>query len=281
MAARRAMHPYRQWLDRKEAAGKYTWSIGLYGTRAMAREAGMSLESYWEQIIHACFLDDPNPIARWRETAREIERVKKRIDRLEIERVHVEADDIDLWVSFGPGRRWLGGSGRNIPSFEIFSSPDWRGTEGTVRFNEPLYYYGSLIEDIRLRFERGEVVEASAAKNEPLLRSMIASDAGSRRVGEFSLTDGRLSRITRFMADTLYDENRGGPDGNFHLALGSAYKESYPGDAAALKRREWSALGYNSSAVHTDIISTSSRTVTAVLPSGKSKVIYGEGRFTI
>ena len=80
--------------------------------------------------------------------------------------------------TIGPGRRWLGGSGRNIPSFEIFTSPDWRGTEGTVAFTEPLYRYGSLIDGVRLRFERGEVVEASAARNEELLQAMIASDPG-------------------------------------------------------------------------------------------------------
>lgn len=281
MLGRRAMNPYRQWLDKKESAGLYTWTLGLYATPAMAKEARMSLQDYWEQIIHACFLDDPQPIKRWRETAREIVRVKRRLDKLEIERLHIEADDVDLWITLGSGRTWLGGTGRNIPSFEIFASPDWRGTEGAVRFSEPLYLYGSLIEDIRLRFEQGEIVEASARKNEQLLAEMIASDPGSRRAGEFSLTDGRVSRITRFMAETLYDENRGGPQGNFHLAVGRAYKEAYPGDPTALKKRDWAALGYNESSVHTDIVSTARREVTAVLPSGKTKVIYRDGQFTV
>ena len=162
MLAGRTSEPYRQWLRKKEAEGLYTWTLALYGTAAMAKEARMSLADYWEQIIHACYLDDAEPIKRWRETAREQDRVKRRLDRLEIERLHIEADDVDLWVTLGTGRKWLGGRGRNIPSFEIFSSPDWRGTEGTVRFSEPLYRYGSLIEDVRLRFEKGEVVEASA-----------------------------------------------------------------------------------------------------------------------
>lgn len=281
MLARRTSQPYRQWLNKKEAAGAYTWTLGLYGTPAMAKEARMSLSEYWDQIIHACFLDDPDPIKRWRETAREQSRVKRRLDRLEIERLHIEAEDVDLVIGLGPGRGWLGGSGRNIPSFEIFTSPDWRGTEGSVRFSEPLYQYGSLIEDIRLRFVKGEVVEASAAKNENLLLNMLASDPGARRVGEFSLTDGRLSRITRFMADTLYDENRGGPEGNFHIALGSAYKDAYTGDASKPSARDWSRLGYNESSVHTDIVSTSGRRVTARLPNGKSRLIYRDGQFTV
>jgi aminopeptidase len=281
MLAGRTSEPYRQWLRKKEDAGLYTWTLALYGTAAMAKEARMSLEDYWEQIIHACYLDDPEPIKRWRETAREQDRVKRRLDRLEIERLHIEADDVDLWVTLGTGRRWLGGRGRNIPSFEIFSSPDWRGTEGTVRFSEPLYRYGSLIQDVRLRFERGEVVEASAGRNEDLLVKMIASDPGAKRIGEFSLTDGRLSRITRFMANTLYDENRGGPEGNFHVALGSSYKDAYTGDPAALGKRDWSRLGYNESSVHTDIVSTARREVTAQLPNGKRKLIYRDGQFRI
>ena len=85
---------------------------------------------------------------------------------------------------------------------------------------------------------------------------MIASDEGSKRVGEISLTDGRLSRITRFMAETLYDENRGGPQGNFHLALGSAYRQAFTGDIAAQRKRDWKRLGFNESSVHTDIVST-------------------------
>ena len=281
MLVRRTTQPYRDWLDAKEDAGRYTWTLALYGTAAMAREARMTLPEYWEQIVHACFLDDPQPIARWRETARELSRIRRRLDRLEIARLHVEGDDVDLWVELGPGRGWLGGSGRNIPSFELFTSPDWRGTTGTVSFSEPLYRYGSLIEGIRLRFERGEVVEASATKNEKLLLAMIASDRGARRVGEFSLTDGRLSRITRFMAETLFDENRGGPEGNFHLALGSAYKDAYPGDPAAVSKRNWAKLGYNESSVHTDIVSTTRRQVEAVLASGRTRVVYGDGRFTV
>ncbi len=110
---------------------------------------------------------------------------------------------------------------------------------------------------------------------------MIATDPGAKRIGEFSLTDGRLSRITRFMAKTLYDENRGGAEGNFHVAVGRAYKDAYTGDPAALGKRDWSRLGYNESSVHTDIVSTARREVTAQLPSGKRKLIYRDGQFRV
>jgi aminopeptidase len=281
LAGRRANSPYRRWIGRKEAEGRYSWTLAAYGTQAMAKEARLSLERYWHEITVACFLDDPDPIGRWRETFAEIARIKRRLDRLEIERLHIEGEGVDLRFTIGPGRRWLGGTGRNIPSFEIFTSPDWRGTEGTVAFTEPLHRYGSMIEGVRLRFERGAVVEATATRSEELLRAMIASDEGSRRVGEISLTDGRLSRITRFMAETLYDENRGGPEGNFHLALGSAYHEAFTGDITAQTRRDWARLGFNQSSVHTDIVSTARREVTAVLPGGKTKRIYADGRFSV
>jgi aminopeptidase len=83
------------------------------------------------------------------------------------------------------------------------------------------------------------------------------------------------------MADTLYDENRGGEHGNFHVALGNAYKDSYTGDPSTLKAPDWKRLGFNESAVHTDIISTSGRQVTAHLPNGRTKLIYADGRFRV
>ncbi len=281
LIGRRTIRPYRDWIARKEAEGRYSWTLALFGTSAMAKEARLSLEQYWRQIIEACFLDDPDPIRRWREVFVEIARIKRRLDRLEIERLLVEGEGIDLRFTVGAGRRWLGGTGHNIPSFEIFTSPDWRGTEGTVAFTEPLHRYGSMIEGVRLRFERGLIVEATATRSEHLLQAMIGSDEGARRVGEISLTDGRLSRITRFMAETLYDENRGGPNGNFHLAVGSAYRQAFTGDIATQTRHDWRRLGFNESSVHTDIVSTAPRQATAVLPSGRTKVIYRDGRFTV
>jgi len=281
MLARKTLRPYRDWLDRKEAAGRYSWTLGLYGTPAMAKAARLSHKEYWGQIIEACFLDDADPIARWRGVSRENARIRRRLDRLELVSIHVESDGIDLHVAVGARRRWLGSTGHNIPSFEIFTSPDWRGTEGEISFNEPLYRYGSLIEGISLRFSKGRVVEAAARRNEDLLQTMLATDEGSCRVGEISLTDGRMSPITRFMADTLYDENRGGPQGNFHLAVGSAYLDAFADDAAGLSRRDGARLGFNRSSVHTDIVSTARREVTARLPSGRSKVIYRDGRFTV
>lgn len=276
----RAAKPYREWRDAKENAGRFSWTLALYGTPAMAKEVGMSLKAYWEQIIAACYLDDPDPVRRWKEVQAELERVRGALNALSIRTLRVTGPDADLQVGIGPGRQWLGGSGNNIPSFELFISPDARGTEGWMRFNQPLYTHGQKVSGIELCFKEGRITRATATENEPLLKEMVATE-GADRIGEFSLTDGRLSRITKFMAETLYDENMGGPEGNTHIAIGNAYKSSYPGNPAELAPEQWKELGYNESVVHTDIISTSRRTVTATLEDGSTRIIYQNGRFTL
>jgi aminopeptidase len=276
----RTLKPVMDWRTEKESAGRFTWTLGLYGTPAMAAEAGLSEEEYWAQIARACFLDDDDPIAHWRAVAGQIGDYVARLNALPIERLHVIGEDVDLHVTLGERRQWVGGSGRNIPSFEIFTSPDWRGTEGWIAFNQPLYRYGNLIRGIRLEFIEGRVIKATAEHNEHVLREMVATE-NADKVGEFSLTDRRFSRITKFMAETLYDENVGGPFGNTHIALGNSYHDCYAGDPAQVERAEWERLGFNESSVHTDIVSTADRTVTATMRDGSERVIYDAGEFRL
>jgi len=275
-----SMKPYKEWRDQKENAGKLTWTLGLYGTSAMAKKVGMSLKGYWEQIILACYLDEPDPISTWKNVAAEVHRLKNTLNGLTIESLHIEAEKTDLTIGIGKGRKWMGGTGRNIPSFEVFISPDWRKTHGKISFNEPLYMYGNLIKDVTLEFDHGRVVAASAKRGEKVLLEMLKVE-NADKIGEFSLTDKRLSRITKFMGETLFDENVGGKWGNTHLALGSAYKDSYPGDPSQVTEAGWKELGYNESVIHTDIVATTHRTVTALLDSGKKHVIYKDGSFII
>lgn len=275
-----ARRKFRDWLFAKEQENKFSWTLALYGTEAMAKEAGMSIKDYWDQIIQACYLDCEDPIVEWKKIHSEQERVKKALDSLEIEWLHVEGKRIDLHVQLGKNRRWLGGSCRNIPSFELFVSPDWHGTEGTIYFNQPLYRYGNILRDITLEFKKGVVVRAEAKEGQHVLDSMI-SRKNADKIGEYSLTDKRYSRITKFMANTLFDENIGGEFGNTHVALGRAYKDSYPGDMSKPTHQQWEEWGYNDSPEHTDIISTEDRTVTAALPGGGKKVIFKDGQFTL
>lgn len=280
MRKSKAHKPYFEMRDKKENEGKFTWTLGLYGTEAMAKEAGMGLEEYWNQIIKACYLDVDDPVAKWKGIFAEVERVRKKLNDLKIEKVRIVAEGTDLIVGLGKNREWLGGSGRNIPSFEVFISPDCRLTEGKIRFNQPLYRYGNLIKDVRLEFKDGKVVNCDASEGLDVLKEMIATE-NADKIGEFSLTDSRLSRIDKFMATTLFDENAGGQFGNTHIALGKAYMDSYPGDASRITKERWKEMGYNDSAVHTDIVSTEDREVIATLPDGRELVIYKNGKFTV
>ncbi len=270
----------RDWLWKKEQEGRFSWTLALFGTEAMAKEAQMTLGEYWKQIIEACYLDNQDPIREWKKIQTEQDRVKAELDSLRIESVHIESAEIDLTVKLGPNRKWLGGSCRNIPSFEIFISPDWRGTEGKIFFNQPLYRYGNILRDITLEFRSGILVSATAKQGQEVLTSMV-SRKNANKIGEYSLTDKRYSRITRFMANTLFDENVGGAFGNTHLALGRAYKDSFTGDQSKPSDAEWESMGYNDSPEHTDIISTEDRVVTALLPDGSKKVIFKDGMFTV
>ena len=276
----RSTKPYRDWLDEKEDAGKFTWTLCLYGTEGVAAEAGMSIEDYWEQIEHACFLTDPDPIATWKRVYDEMYRILSELNGMPIASVHVSAADTDMTVGLGEKRAWLGGRGRNIPSFEIFTSPDWRQVEGRIRFDLPLYRYGQIIRDIRIEIKNGRIVSAKAGKNEKLLVEMIGQP-NADKIGEFSLTDRRFSRITRFMAETLFDENFGGDYGNTHLAVGKAYHDASTLDTKTMKEEDFEKLGFNHSPEHTDLIATTDRRVTATLRDGSKKVIYEGGEFKI
>jgi aminopeptidase len=273
--------PVSDWLNEKENAGKYTWTLALYGTPAMAKEAGLSLKTYWEQIINACYLDEKDPVEANRKVMKEVDRVATVLTKLDIQKLHAVGEDMDVHITMGKGRRWLGGTGRNIPSFEVFTSPDWRGTEGWIKFNQPLYRYGSMVKGIELTFKNGRVVKAKAKENEKLLKEMLATDEGASQIGEYSLTDTRLSRITKFMAETLFDENMGGKFGNTHMAVGKSYHDTYAPGPEKMTNPLAKKLGYNESAIHTDMISTTDRTVTATLKNGSKKVIYKNGQFTI
>ncbi len=271
---------FRRWLENKEDKGKFSWSLCLYGTEGMAKQANLSLKEYWQQIIQACFLDKEDPLARWRSVFSQIEVIKNKINQLPIDKIHIKAKQTDLWLTLGKSRRFVGGSGRNIPSFEIFTSPDWRGTEGRIFFDLPLYRYGNLIKDIFLEFNHGRVIKAHARVNQQLLNEIV-KQKNADKVGEFSMTDKRYSHINRFMANTLYDENYGGQFGNTHIALGNAYHETYQGIKTQLSNHHWKELGFNQSTEHTDIIATAYWEIYFIFKNKVKKIIYKNGQFVL
>lgn len=272
---------YREMRNKKERDGKFSWTLCLYWTPAMAKEANLSEEEYRDQIIKACFLDEEDPVQKWREVNDMIQQKRDILTDMKIEYVHVVGPDENLrvriwWDRSRAAWRWC-----NIPSFEIFTSPDCRDINGRVRFNQPLYRYGNLIEWIELEFKDGEVIKASAKKNRHILQDMLKLE-WMRHVWEFSLTDARTSKITKFMAETLFDENVWWQYGNTHIALGMAFDECYAWDKDKLDDVEFKkSIWLNTSAEHVDIISTANRTVTAILRDGSEKIIYENGMFTI
>jgi len=280
IAARDARKPYKDWLMQKENKDAFTWSIALWADEAKAKMVNLSMRDYWQQIIQACFLDEDDPIARWQEIQQLQEEIKQKLNQLQIEKIHLESEDSDLWIVIGANRQWVGGGGRNIPSFEIFTSPNWRGATGWARFNQPIYRYGNKIQDVTFKLENGIVVEGEAKEGNQILQAMLASK-NANKLGEFSLTDKRMSRITHPMAEILFDENIGGKFGNTHIAIGSAYKECFGGKRDEITKEQWDELGFNDSAEHTDFISTCDRTVTAILADGSKKVIYKDGQFVV
>ena len=270
----------KKWLFNKEDEGKLTWSLCLFGTEGMAKEAGLTEEEFWQEIISTCYLGSDNPIPTWKKTFQQIDYIKNKLNKLPIERLHLTSKDTNLWINLGEKRQWQGGEGCNIPSFEIFTSPDWRGTNGHIYFDFPLYRYGNLIKGIYLEFKDGKVVKVKAKENEKLLRAII-SQKNADKIGEFSLTDNRFSKISRFMADTLFDENFGGKFGNTHLALGSSYHDCYQGEVKSLTEKQWWKLGFNQSTEHTDIIATGPRLVEVILKNNICKKLYQDGKFLI
>ena len=275
-----AMKPAKDMMYKKVDAGKLSWTLGLYGTDAGAKEAGMSTKAFWNQIINACYLDSDNPVKEWKRINSTVQKTAQKLTDMQIKSVHMVGADVDLHVGIGKDRAWRAGGGNNVPSYEVFTSPNFREVNGWIKFNQPLLRYGARIEGIKLEFKDGKVVKSKATKNEKILKEMIKNKGGDQ-VGEYSLTDARLSRITKFMAETLFDENVGGKYGNSHIALGSAYRDCYVGDPTKISDAKWEKLGYNDSVVHTDIVTTTDRTVTATLYDGTEKVIYEKGQFTI
>ena len=272
--------PLRDILDRREEKGAYSWTLCTFPTKELAGQARTTLRKYTDQLITACYLDKADPVREWAAIHKNAGTIKKWLNSLEIKSLQIETPRVDLKITPGERRRWKGISGHNIPSFEVFFSPDWRGTEGNYYANLPSFRSGNYVEDLHITFEKGSVVKVEAKTGEDFTRKQIAMDPGASRVGEFSLTDKRFSRINRFMADTLFDENFGGDHGNCHLALGASYTDTFDGDPAEMTEALKKKLGFNDSALHWDLVNTENKTVTAHLKTGKKRVIYEKGMFT-
>ncbi len=265
--------------NKREEKGQFAWTLCTYPTPELAKQAKLSVREYAAQIAKACYLNEPDPTKKWTQVYKQVTAIKKWLLGLNMDVIRTESASMDFEVTLGEKRRFLGISGHNIPSFEIFTSPDWRGTRGTYYANLPAFRGGNYVEKIKLEFKDGRAVKIAAAKGADYVKKIMGTDKGASQIGEYSLTDRRFSKIDRFMADTLFDENHGGRHGNCHVAIGNAYTDTYTGDVSKLNEALKKKLGYNDSAVHWDLINTEDKRVTATLKSGKKVTIYEKGQF--
>ncbi|GAB1410179.1 aminopeptidase [Desulfovibrionales bacterium] len=269
----------RDILDSKEARMQFGWTLCLMPTPALAQAAGMTQDAYAEQIVRAAYLDADDPVAEWERIFHNAQGVKDWLNSMDVEYYHVRSASTDLRIYPGEQRKWIGVSGHNIPSFELFLSPDFRHTQGIYHADQPSYRNGNLVSGVTLEFTDGQARVVKADQGEAFVRTQLEMDPGACRLGEFSLTDKRFSQINAFMAHTLFDENFGGEHGNCHVAVGASYADTYDGDPAELVGERKKELGFNDSALHWDLVNTEPKTVTAVCKDGQAVEIYSQGVF--
>jgi aminopeptidase len=229
---RRTQKPFSdRYLERYDQ-GELMWNVTSWPTPSLAQTAEMSLRDYTRFVYRACGLDQPDPVAYWTQF-RDMQ--LRLVDWLKGKQ-HAEVRGPGINMSFDfPDRPWVSCHGSlNFPDGEIFTSPVENSVNGTVEFNYPSVYLGYEVDGVRLRFESGCAVEASAAKNEDYLLAQLNTDAGARTLGEFAIgTNMGVDRMTRSI---LFDEKIGG---SIHMALGRSYAES---------------KGVNESAIHWDMV---------------------------
>jgi aminopeptidase len=215
----RATQPLSERFLERAAKKELRWTATLYPTSAFAQDAEMSLREFADFVFGASLVAEKDPIAAWKAVSRS---QAKLIAWLTPKKeIHVVGPDTDLRLKVG-GRTWINCDGHeNFPDGEIFTGPVEESVTGRIRFTYPACIFGREVEDVRLEFKAGKVVRATAGKNEEFLLTMLDTDDGARRVGEFAF--GTNPGIQRFTKNPLFDEKIGG---TIHLALGKGYPES-------------------------------------------------------
>ncbi len=195
------------------------WTYVKYPTRAMAQLFGQSLEEFSKYYYAVCTMD-------YARMSRLMDRLAALFERTDRVRIVGKGTDISFSIKGIPAQKSDGRNG--LPDGEVFTAPVRDSANGTVSFNCPVYFRGTLFENIRLRFENGRVVEASANKTEKLNR-ILELDEAAKYLGEFAIAVN--NRITKPMKDILFDEKIGG---SFHFALGNSYPMTDNGNHSAI-----------------------------------------------
>jgi aminopeptidase len=237
-----------------------SWTIASYPTEGQALQmfGEPDVERLWEALAATVRLDDPDPVAAWHAHTTKLHERCESLDSLDFDAIHFNGPGTDLTVGLLSDAPWMGGGIStvdgiyhvpNLPTEEVFTSPDWRRTEGTVRSTRPLHLGGTIVRDLALRFSGGEIVDVRASAGADAVRGELALDEFAKRLGEVALVDGesRVGQTGLVFYDTLFDENA-----TCHIAYGLG---GFGIDGIdALNPDEARARGINISVVHTDFM---------------------------
>jgi aminopeptidase len=264
------------------------WTISPFPTEKWARlvfpelDPDDALAALWCDIEHVCRLDEADPVEAWRSRIDEIWQAASRLDELGLDALRFVGPGTDLTVGLLPSSRFAKDGGTsttrtgihhvpNLPTEELFTTPDPERTQGVVASTKPLDLGGSIVEGLRMRFEGGRAVEIEADANADTLRRRVATDDGAARLGEVALVDGksRIGRLGRTFFNTLLDENAAS-----HVALGDAYATPIA-DPADLPR-------INESEIHVDfMIGSNEVAVSGVTHDGDEVPLLVDGAWQV
>ncbi|MBR4295307.1 MAG: aminopeptidase [Clostridia bacterium] len=287
MGARmRVIKPFRDKMD-----NRYQWCIAAVPGVAWAKKLfpklskKQAVEKLWESILIASRAME-DPIAAWKQHNEDLAKRCEYLNNLGIEKLEYKSSNgTDFTVGLMENSKFAGGgeytlSGAyynpNIPSEEVFTSPDKNTAEGIVYSSKPLSYNGQLIENFSIRFEKGKAVEVKAEKNEALLKKMIEMDEGAAYLGECALIayDSPINDLGLTFCNTLFDENA-----SCHLALGRGFTECIKGYENYTKEQCFE-MGLNDSIIHEDfMIGSKDLSIVAYTRDGKKVQIFENGNW--
>jgi aminopeptidase len=229
------------------------WSGVAYPSAGWANEmfGEPDVERLWEAVAFCTRLDEPDPVAAWREHMAQLERRAATLNELAFDAVRYRGPGTDFTIGLLPNARWMSAlfhtaEGReyvpNMPTEDIFTTPDRRRAEGTIASSLPLALLGDIVKGLQVTVKDGRIVNVEAEHGAELVRSQTSSDEGASYFGEIALVDGssRVGKTGITFFDTLYDENA-----TCHIAYGFGIPEVFEGDAGE---------GMNVSSVHTDFM---------------------------
>jgi aminopeptidase len=247
----------------KIAGFDINWNLVAYPTASWAQqvfpgeEEDAAIAKLAEAIFSASRVDNDDPIAAWAAHNAALRSRTEWLNAKKFDALHYSGPGVDLTIGLADGHEWQGGASTakngivcnpNIPTEEVFTTPHARRIEGRVVSTKPLSYQGTLIDGIQVRFEKGRIVEAKAARGEEVLNKVLDTDEGARRLGEVALVphSSPISKSGLLFFNTLFDENAA-----CHIALGQCYSKCFV-DGAKLTPDEIAARGGNKSLIHID-----------------------------